>query len=180
MPSTVVAVQAATRMSKHVLVPSFTFDNLMVVVMIMYWTLLAMPSWGSGYSIITLDNFFLQKSCNWNKISNFLSICMCWTWISHWNCKVRSSFFVITIWKNLFYIMKCSIMHYISFYKSHATEIKLVISYQILWVSRQLIYGHFVYRHFVYNDFPCWNRSWSDETHTKSIEPGLMQRILPN
>jgi len=24
------------------------------------------------------------------------------------------------------------------------------------------------------------NRSWSDETHTNSVEPGLMQRILPN
>jgi len=24
-------------------------------------------------------------------------------------------------------------------------------------------------RHFVYYDFPCWNRSWSDETNTISI-----------
>jgi len=39
---------------------------------------------------------------------------------------------------------------------------------------------HFVYRHFVYYDFPCWNRSWSDETNTTSIEPGLMPVILPN
>jgi len=34
---------------------------------------------------------------------------------------------------------------------------------------RHFVYRHFVYRYFVYYDFPCWNRSWSDETHTKSI-----------
>src|SRR6218665_1499224 len=39
---------------------------------------------------------------------------------------------------------------------------------------------HFVYRHFVYYDFPCCNRSWSDETKTMPIKAGLMQGILPN
>jgi len=34
---------------------------------------------------------------------------------------------------------------------------------------RQLVYRHFVYRHLVYYDFPCWNRSWGDETNTISI-----------
>jgi len=34
---------------------------------------------------------------------------------------------------------------------------------------RQFVYRHFVCRYFVYYDFPCWNRSWSDETHTESI-----------
>ena len=45
---------------------------------------------------------------------------------------------------------------------------------------RHFVYRHFVYRYFVYYEFPCWNRSWSDETNTISIEPGLMQGILPN
>src|SRR6218665_3781400 len=45
---------------------------------------------------------------------------------------------------------------------------------------RHFVYRHFVYRYFVYYDFPCWNRSWSDEMNTISIEPGLMQGILPN
>jgi len=39
---------------------------------------------------------------------------------------------------------------------------------------------HFVYRYFVNYDFPCLNRSWSDETNNISIEPGLMQEIIPN
>jgi len=34
---------------------------------------------------------------------------------------------------------------------------------------RHFVYRHFVYRYFVYYDFPCWNRSWSDETNTISI-----------
>jgi len=34
---------------------------------------------------------------------------------------------------------------------------------------RDFVYRHFVYRYFVYYDFPCWNRSWSDETKTISI-----------
>ena len=33
---------------------------------------------------------------------------------------------------------------------------------------RHFVYRHFVYRYFVYYDFPCWNRSWSDETNTIS------------
>jgi len=33
------------------------------------------------------SQFFLQKSCYWNKISHFLSICTCWKRIWHWNCK---------------------------------------------------------------------------------------------
>src|SRR6218665_284598 len=45
---------------------------------------------------------------------------------------------------------------------------------------RHFVYRHFVYRHFVYYDFPCSNRSWSDETKTMPIEAGLMQGILPN
>ena len=50
----------------------------------------------------------------------------------------------------------------------------------LIRVSRQLVYGHFVYIYFVYYDFPCWNRSGSDETNTISIETVLMQIILPN
>src|SRR6218665_875259 len=45
---------------------------------------------------------------------------------------------------------------------------------------RHFVYRHFVYPHFVYYDFPCSNRSWSDETKTMPIEAGLMQGILPN
>jgi len=30
-----------------------------------------------------------------------------------------------------------------------------------------------VYRHLVYYVFPCWNRSWSDETNTISTGAGL-------
>ena len=53
-------------------------------------------------------------------------------------------------------------------------------------ISRQLVYGHLVYQHFglwikkLPDDFPCWNRSWSDDTNTISLEAGLMQGILPN
>ena len=45
---------------------------------------------------------------------------------------------------------------------------------------RHFVYRHFVYWNVVYCDFPCWNRSWRDETNTISIEPGLVQGILPN
>ena len=45
---------------------------------------------------------------------------------------------------------------------------------------RHFVYRHFVYRYLVYYDFPCWNRSWSDEMKTISIEAELMQGTLPN
>jgi len=44
------------------------------------------------------SQFFL-KSCYWNKISHSLSIFIRWTRIWHWNCKISSGFFKITIWK---------------------------------------------------------------------------------
>ena len=34
------------------------------------------------------------------------------------------------------------------------------------FVYRHFVYRHFVYWHLVYYGFPCWNRSWSDETNT--------------
>ena len=51
--------------------------------------------------------------------------------------KISSSFFVITIWKklSLHNEMHYNALHF--FYKSHVTEIKLVISYQFLFVEHE-------------------------------------------
>src|SRR6218665_53201 len=43
---------------------------------------------------------------------------------------------------------------------------------------RHFVFRHFFYRYFVYYDFPCSNRSWSDETNTTSIEPGCKEFFL--